>query len=1005
MNNPGVRSRIFYDEDDYRLLEIVNKILSRGKNPKMLRRLFEPGLHPRGIKELAASRPLRIAAAMIDLLGTLEHGTAKERIAALKAVRAESLHDSSHALRMNVARVLLQIMKEIIRAGDDPNRQLALAHDFREASSGKPRLIRKQLRKFHLLEMPEDWNQLAFDHHVHDANTKGRKSPTHLIMDAWIKGIRFLAVIYYNDIKPEAAAELLEAADIMGIDVRIGVEVKARLRGKYAQLIWSPRGFLGREDFLAFLQEPEVEAFLARGREVVEDEKRSVLRLLDSFNRNHLPTINDDYRLEVPPLEQDAFLESVGQGQASLVHLAEFIHRSLLPHLQSRVEALAAEFATTDPAQRARIREQVESIDQLVPETLVEKYLRPEANPDLPNPGEPPAGDDVPDLLRLDPAAMLDELEHLPCRSRITLNPSNLTPTDVLEVLYAGRGRVTHLEIYNVKDWAQGRTRHRLHINEIRLVINSGNVVAAKRMVREILAAAEEDGSDPAAVDKTRAILRDLNTLLDFYRGSRLRSRLGSDSIGHSRHTRGMGLVVVPSLPWRARRELRRDPARILPVTTVAQRNVMVVRGGRAPVRHILARRDLSTEVLLAEPSRRKVTWAVGHNSTTLAPIGNIASLGGRPIGQNNGLALSEEVKPSSSRRPGIDHLNSGVMNAVKVLLGFLPAFLTFYLTKDWWLLAYFGAPIWFSITGLRNILQSVVGGGGLRRSSLLQWRDLVSWGRVADSLLFTGFSVPLLDFLVKDLLLARSFGVTTATAPIVLYSVMAVANGIYISSHNTYRGLPLAAIVGNFFRTILSIPVALGLNFLILRILIASGMTAEVALAGMQLWAAIISKAASDFVAALIEGTADRQHNLAHRRNDYQEKFSQIYDVYGRLETTFPEQDVLTLLEHPRDLLDQLEAKNPDLLRDIVVDALDLLYFWMYQPRARTVLKQQLEDMSSEEQRFLLHSQQVLKRKRMITKMLLEGLVGKRFEEALAFYLSHTDGYLRRFADLVRQP
>ena len=33
----------------------------------------------------------------------------------------------------------------------------------------------------------EDWNQIAFDDHVHDVNTKGRKSSTHLIMDAWIK--------------------------------------------------------------------------------------------------------------------------------------------------------------------------------------------------------------------------------------------------------------------------------------------------------------------------------------------------------------------------------------------------------------------------------------------------------------------------------------------------------------------------------------------------------------------------------------------------------------------------------------------------------------------------------------------------------------------------------------------------------------------------------------------------------------------------------------------------
>ncbi|MFH1438161.1 MAG: hypothetical protein ABIJ56_20800 [Pseudomonadota bacterium] len=346
-----------------------------------------------------------------------------------------------------------------------------------------------------------------------------------------------------------------------------------------------------------------------------------------------------------------------------------------------------------------------------------------------------------------------------------------------------------------------------------------------------------------------------------------------------------------------------------------------------------------------------------------------------------------------------MNHLNSGVINIAKILLGFLPAFLTFYLTKDWWLLAYFGALIWFGITGIRNILQSVVGGGGLRRSSLLEWKDLVSWGRVADSLLFTGFSVPLLDFLVKDLILARSFDITTATNPIVLYTAIALANGIYISSHNTYRGLPIGAIVGNFFRTMLSIPIALGLNFIILRLVTAAGVSMDVGLAGMQLWAAIISKTASDFVAAIIEGTADRQHNLSRRKIDYEEKLAQVYDVYGRLETTFPEQDVLALLERPKTLLRGLRDKNAELLRDIVIDSLDLLYFWMYQPRARTALVQQMERMSSDEKQFLLQSQQVLKRKRIISEMLLNGLVGKRFERALAFYLSHADRYLHALA------
>ncbi len=161
-------------------------------------------------------------------------------------------------------------------------------------------------------------------------------------------------------------------------------------------------------------------------------------------------------------------------------------------------------------------------------------------------------------------------------------------------------------------------------------------------------------------------------------------------------------------------------------------------------------------------------------------------------------------------------YLNSGVKSAIKVIIGFIPAFLTFALTKDWWFLAYCGAFIWFGITGLRNILQSVLGGGGFRRSPLLRWNDYVSWERLADSLLFTGFSVPLLDYIVKTVFLDRMFGVTTATNPTLLYTVMALANGLYLSSHNAFRGLPKGAIVGNFFRTVISIPLAVAFNALI---------------------------------------------------------------------------------------------------------------------------------------------------------------------------------------------
>ncbi len=248
-------------------------------------------------------------------------------------------------------------------------------------------------------------------------------------------------------------------------------------------------------------------------------------------------------------------------------------------------------------------------------------------------------------------------------------------------------------------------------------------------------------------------------------------------------------------------------------------------------------------------------------NAARMTQKGNVITLGGTEKVITNDLYLEPPVSRNEKKGIPWTYVNSHLKNLLKVIIGFVPAFATFVLTKDWWLLAYFGAFIWFGITGIRNVLQSVLGGGGFRRSPLLRWDAYVNWDRTADSLLYTGFSVPLLDYLVKTVILDRMFDITTATQPVLLFSVMALANGIYLSSHNAFRGLPKSAIFGNFFRTILSIPIAVLLNYTAGSIMTAYGV--EAATSVLQKWAAIISKTASDIMAGIIEGTADRYANI----------------------------------------------------------------------------------------------------------------------------------------------
>jgi hypothetical protein len=1013
MLNERKISRLYFDENDYALLNIVNDVLNRDESHKLVKNLLIPYLHPHGIKEMAATMGLRIAYAVIHLLGSLEAGMAADRLNALRSLRDEVLCSSQSMLRINTARVLLEIMKELVRTQDDSLRQLELARDFRTATFGKPRFIRAQLDKYHLVEMPEEWNQVAFDDNVHDANTEGRKSPTHLIMDAWIKGIRLLTVVYYNFVDVEVATELLESAEIMGINVRIGIEYSARFRGRYIKFIWTLRGFADKQDFFDFIAQGPVKEFMDEGRKVSEYHQQYVIEVLREFNSKHLPLVNEAYGIELAPMDQDEFIAFVGTGQPSLLHLAKFIFSRMLPAMAKAVEELRANWPPLDQEECMRISHAVEIMNTLDVDAIIESFLRPRKNPGLYNPYVPQSGPEVPGLLLLTPEVLLDRLVALYSGSRVTLNLRRLSAVDVIELLYDCRGKITHLEIFNLKDYAAGQAVSYAEINTLQLAINQGNVVKLKRVIRKIIrdftGSAEIAGENKDIRDKLIRILYNIPELQSFYKNMPLKSRIGSDSTGTSRHRFGMGLVMKETLPRRSWKKLERGQKKSpwnIPVCMKALQRVTYIPRGQQNVpwdyrripwvlnrnMHGTCRASFLLPHLNWEYERRR-EWVIQSYSIHVASNGNMATLGWMQTEVDNGLSL--ENRDTVTRRTPIplSYLNSYLKNELKILIGFIPAFLTFALTKDWWLLAYGGAFIWFGITGLRNIIQSVLGAGGLIRSPLLKWKEYVRWDRLSDSLLYTGFSVPLLDLLVKTLFLDRMLGITTATNPVALYSVMALANGVYISGHNIFRGLPRGAVYGNFFRSILSIPLAIVLHGLIGWMIGAAGVTAVHDV--LQKWAAVISKLASDCVAGFIEGLVDRFNNIRFRTMDYSAKIAQVFDTYSSLETLFPETDVLQLLEDPNRFMLAVNEMSPDLGKIVIINALDLLYIWMYQPRATSTLASIMKAMSREERRILVSSQLILKQEKEISQLFVDGVLGRKFGRSLSFYLDQFQEYL----------
>ena len=230
--------------------------------------------------------------------------------------------------------------------------------------------------------------------------------------------------------------------------------------------------------------------------------------------------------------------------------------------------------------------------------------------------------------------------------------------------------------------------------------------------------------------------------------------------------------------------------------------------------------------------------------------------------------------------------------------------------------------------------------------------------------------------------------------------SVMALINGIYLSCHNSFRGLPKGAVYGNFFRSILSIPLAVALNTGIGGILTMTGTTGVNHI--LQKWAAIISKAASDIVAGFIEGTADRFKNIRTRLREYRNKFKEILDIYAHLELLYPDIETFKILEHSSDLRRKANAEARDMEKIIMVHALDMLYFWMYQPRSRTALQQFLGTLSEDERHILVSSQFTLQRHREISQMFIDGILGSNFPRPLSFYLSRYEAYLEDIKHLA---
>ena len=127
-----------------------------------------------------------------------------------------------------------------------------------------------------------------------------------------------------------------------------------------------------------------------------------------------------------------------------------------------------------------------------------------------------------------------------------------------------------------------------------------------------------------------------------------------------------------------------------------------------------------------------------------------------------------------------------------------------------------------------------------------------------------------------------------------------------------------------------------MGLSSLVGESLLLCGFSAVEVTDLLQKWAAVLSKLASDSVAGIIEGIADKGTYRRVRALDYSGKLKQLFESYAQMEVVFPMEDILLLLESLDNFKTALEYERNDVVDILFVNSLDLLYFWMYQPRSR---------------------------------------------------------------------
>ncbi len=745
----GIARALTFDDEVRTSTDTINRLCARSANKTH----FFFGCHVSGIKNLVYSKAIDMAL----LYNAIRSAHRDTRLRALERLRDEANNYQGLEMPYNTRRILIALMKETVKARGDLRQQHRYIAAFNQTLSGRAYVVRTMLDELGLAEVPEASRRgpgaraAGWDDHVYDNAGPGRKTPAQLVLDAYIKGLSRITIVYEDLMEEEPVREALEAGRIMGIEVGIGVEciVQTGERERIYHIL-----------LLDCCDEAEKVASLFRCADFRRLEKllerdyaeydRAYCELLEAFNSKALASVNKGFEGgegALAPLSIKALKEYANGRHLFHVHLGRFLFQ--------RISRIREARKRVDPG---------DEICELSAADLRRRFFDPLYSEILPR-------CDFLKAARL--YTQVSEMNAGRSAPQVRVAYSRILGGEIgtcVRHLLANPRDIHAIEVWNNRIVVEGKAQKARFLESLRRSLNSGDAVGAAALLEE----ASIGGIPP---DVLKDVVR-------HYSASPLQSRIVSASDGYNHLAPGMGFAPLHLVRnWRQVMSTNRSSP--LPLLLSSPRRVLGAAGER----------------ILPLGKERARPGHVGRLRGALARLAERVAAALRLMRD-----LNAGIR-NAGRMLGGAMLAVAIGELLSLASGFPFSFGAFAF------FAWFG--ITYSRNFIVDMsARHGLHPSRWRLSSFDSTNAANSVFFTFQSIALLRFVEQLLDHFVFSGL-AASLHLSDIQLRLVRFIPLALVNGTYIYSHNTLRGFTKGAKRANFWRSALAFPLAVGLSYL----------------------------------------------------------------------------------------------------------------------------------------------------------------------------------------------